>query len=99
MPISPFDSALRRVQAIVRSSSLRNLDESGREGMKKKTMMARRSEGRPSTRKRMRQLSMLEWILETPAAISPEKAPASEPAEMKRPMRFASSCFVYQKER
>lgn len=57
---------------------------------------ARKSK-RTSTRNRMRHAASFELMWPTPYAIKPLKAPATEPAEMKRPTRFANSPFRYHK--
>lgn len=90
---------LRRVRHRVRWSSLRYRDDSGRLGMNRATQIARRTDGQPSMRKRIRQLSIFGCLIDdTPYEIKPPKAPATAPAEMKRPIRLAKSCLVYQYE-
>lgn len=46
-------------------------------------------------RKRIRQVLMWLWMLETPYAMRPPKAPASTPAPMNAASRVAISFFLY----
>ena len=68
--------------------------------MNRATQKARTKLGRPSIKNKI-----LHWTIElclmllTPKAMRPPKAPATAPAEMKKPTRFARSRLVYHKDR
>lgn len=92
---SPRASAFSLVHSRVRSSSFKYRVVSGLEGRKKKTTIAKTSEGSPSMRKRIRQCVMAGLlILATPYEMRPENAPARAPQAIKRPTLFANSVFL-----
>jgi hypothetical protein len=89
-PLSTIDSLFSLVKHNVRSSSLKYFVVSGLFGIKRNVAMASNTDGHPSIKKRMRHCSIRECLmLLTPYEMRPPNAPASAPAEMKSPTRFA----------
>lgn len=93
---SPFSCPASLLTASVLSCLLRYLLVSGRVGKQKKHTAPSTVLGTPSSRNKIRHRSMDGLPSdETENAARPPNAPARAPQEMKRPIRFEISVFLY----